>query len=81
MEVRAHLRYLRISPRKVRLVVNLVRGLPVDQAIDQLTVLPKRSALPVLKLIKSAVANAEHNFKLDPSNYVLNQSSPMKGQN
>lgn len=66
MEVRAHLRYLRIAPRKVRLVVNLVRGMPVDQAVDQLTVLPKRAALPVLKLVKSAVANAEHNFKLDP---------------
>lgn len=66
MEVRAHLRYLRISPRKVRLVVNLVRGMMVEQAIDQLTILPKKSALPVMKLIKSAMANAEHNFKLDP---------------
>lgn len=66
MEVRAHLRYLRLAPRKVRLVVNLVRGMPVDQAVDQLTVLPKRAAQPVLKLLNSAVANAEHNFKLDP---------------
>ncbi len=65
MEVRAHLRYLRQSPRKVRLVVNLVRGMPVDQATDQLLVLPKQAARPVLKLINSAVANAEHNFKLD----------------
>lgn len=64
MEVRAHLRYLRLAPRKVRLVVNLVRGLPVDQAVDQLSVLPKRASLPVLKLLNSAVANAEHNFKL-----------------
>lgn len=68
MEVRAHLRFLRIAPRKVRLVVNLVRGLPVDQAIDQLNVLQKRSALPVLKLLNSAIANAEHNFKLERSN-------------
>ncbi|MEK7537669.1 MAG: 50S ribosomal protein L22 [Patescibacteria group bacterium] len=65
MEVRAHLRYLHISPRKVRLVVNLVRGLPIDQAVDQLTVLPKRASRPVLKLLNSAVANAEHNFKLE----------------
>lgn len=64
MEVRAHLRYLRIAPRKVRLVVDLVRGMQVDAAVDQLTALPKGSALPVLKLINSAVANAEHNFKL-----------------
>lgn len=67
MEVRAHLRYLRIAPRKVRLVVDLVRGLPVDQAIDQLSVLQKRSALPVLKLLNSAIANAEHNFHLERS--------------
>src|SRR5207253_2347246 len=40
-------------------------GLSVDKAIDQLTMLPKRSALPVLKLLNSAVANAEHNFQLE----------------
>lgn len=65
MEVRAHLRHLRVAPRKVRLVVDLVRGLPVDRAIDQLTILPKGAALPVLKLLNSAIANAEHNFKLE----------------
>lgn len=64
MEVRAHLRFLRIAPRKVRLVINLIRGLHVDQAVDQLAVLPKRSALPILKLLHSAIANAEHNFQL-----------------
>ncbi len=68
MEVRAHLRYLRIAPRKVRLVVNLVRGLTVEQAVDQLSVLQKGSSLPVLKLLNSAVANAEHNFQLERSN-------------
>lgn len=68
MEVRAHLRFLRISPRKVRLVIGLVRGMSVEQAVDQLTVLPKRAALPVLKLLNSAVANAEHNFQLEKKN-------------
>lgn len=68
MEVRAHLRFLRISPRKVRLVIGLVRGMPVEQAVDQLTVLPKRASLPVLKLLNSAIANAEHNFKLERKN-------------
>lgn len=53
-----------MSPRKVRLVIDLIRGLPVDQALDQLSVVPKRAALPVRKLLLSAVANAEHNFKL-----------------
>lgn len=65
MEVRAHLRFLQIAPRKVRLVVDLVRGLPIDRAVAQLEHLPKRSAEPVLKLVKSAIANAEHNFKLN----------------
>lgn len=65
MEVRAHLRYLRVAPRKVRLVINLVRGLPVDQAMTQLDFLPKGSSLPIKKLLASAIANAEHNFKLD----------------
>lgn len=64
MEVRAHLRFLRMAPRKVRLVTNLIKGLPVDHAVDQLSVLPKRASLPVLKLLNSAIANAEHNFQL-----------------
>lgn len=64
MEVRAHLRYLRIAPRKVRLVINLIRGMQVDRAIDQLSVLPKASTLPITKLLKSAIANAENNFHL-----------------
>lgn len=71
MEVRAHLRYLRISPRKVRLVIGLIRGLGIEQAVDQLTVLPKRAALPVLKLLNSAVANAEHNFRLERKNMII----------
>ncbi len=65
MEVRANARYIRMSPRKVRLVVDAVRGKHVDAAITQLRFLNKAAALPVLKLLQSAVANAEHNFKLD----------------
>lgn len=68
MEVRAHLRYLRIAPRKVRLVIGLIRGMSVEQATDQLSVVPKRAALPILKLLNSAVANAEHNFQLEKKN-------------
>lgn len=64
MDVRAHLRYLRLAPRKVRLVINLIRGLSVDQATDQLSVLPKGAARPIQKLLNSAIANAEHNFHL-----------------
>jgi len=65
MEVKAFARNLRIAPRKVRLVIGLVRGMDVDKAVAQLKFFRKASALPVLKLINSAVANAEHNFKLD----------------
>lgn len=54
-----------MSPRKVRLVVNTVRGLSVAEAETRLTFLPKLAAKPVLKLLRSAVANAEHNFKLN----------------
>lgn len=79
MEVRAHLRYLRIAPRKVRLVINLVRGMSVEQATDQLSVLPKRSALPVLKLLNSAVANAEHNFQLEKKNLIIKSITANEG--
>jgi large subunit ribosomal protein L22 len=65
MDVHASLRHLRQSPRKVRLVVNTIRGLSVTAAETRLTFLPKLAAKPVLKLLRSAIANAEHNFKLD----------------
>ncbi len=65
MEVIAKLNSLRIAPRKVRLVAGLIRRLPIDVAEKQLVFLNKASSLPVLKLLRSAIANAEHNFKLD----------------
>lgn len=54
-----------MSPRKVRLVVNTIRGLSVSAAETRLSFLPKLAAQPVLKLLRSAIANAQHNFKLD----------------
>jgi len=71
MEVKASLKYLRTSPRKVRLVTDLIKGLPVQNAEAQLNHLSKKSSLPVLKLLKSAVANAENNFQLDKSNLYI----------
>jgi len=65
MEVIAKLKSLRIAPRKVRLVVGLIRRMPAEAAEKQLVFLNKASSLPVLKLLRSAIANAEHNFKLD----------------
>lgn len=64
MDVHASLRNLRMSPRKVRLVVNTVRGLKVQTAETRLTFLKKGAAEPVLKLLRSAMANAEHNFQI-----------------
>lgn len=61
----AKLRYLRMSPRKTRLVVDVIRGTKVDDALAQLKIMPKAAATPVTKLLNSAIANAEHNFNLD----------------
>jgi len=75
MEVTAKVRFIRMSPRKVRLVVDLVRGLPVDKALTQLHFLNKAAALPVRKLLQSAVANAEHNFNLKADNLFIKNIS------
>jgi large subunit ribosomal protein L22 len=61
-EVRAQNRYVPHAPRKVRLVVDRVRGLDAMEALGVLNLLPQRAAEPVYKLLKSAVANAENNF-------------------
>ncbi len=66
MEVIAKARFIRMSPRKVRLVADLVRGMDLAPAKAQLRFFRKAAALPVLKLIESAAANAEHNFKIAP---------------
>lgn len=67
-EVKAHNRYLRMSPRKVRLVVDMVRGMDVAPAIDQLKYLNKAAARPVRKLLESAAANAKHNNRIESDN-------------
>ena len=63
-EVTAKLRFLRMGPRKVRLIADMIRGKKVTRALDLLSVMPKRAARPVLKLLNSAVANAKHNHSL-----------------
>ncbi|PIV10289.1 MAG: 50S ribosomal protein L22 [Candidatus Portnoybacteria bacterium CG03_land_8_20_14_0_80_41_10] len=69
--ITAKLRHLRISPRKVRLVTDLIRGLPVEEAERQLKFLTKRAARPVLKLLNSARANAQSNNKLVKENLYI----------
>lgn len=61
----AHAKYVRISPTKVRVVLDTVRGRSVDEALAMLKMTPKAAAEAVYKVIASAAANAEHNHNLD----------------
>src|SRR5438128_1021137 len=63
MEATAHLKYLRITPRKVRVVADLIRGKKVGAALSMLAYVEKRAALPLAKLLRSAVANADQKSK------------------
>ena len=74
MEVKASARYIRISPRKVRVVIDLVRGKSVTEALTLLKFIPKRASEPIAKVIASAAANAEHNFNLNKDNLVVSQA-------
>ena len=65
MEVRATAKYVRMSPRKVRLVGDLVKGKSVEEALAVLRFTPKAAALPVSKVVASAAANAENNYSLN----------------
>ena len=63
---RAQARYVRVTPMKARRVVDLIRGLPAAQARNVLTFAPQAASGTVAKVLASAVANAEHNERLDP---------------
>ena len=65
MEARATLRYARISPRKVSIVMDLIRNKPLAEAQAILQYTPKAACEPLLKLVNSAAANAENNFDMD----------------
>jgi large subunit ribosomal protein L22 len=65
MEIKAAARFVRISPRKVRLVMGQVRGKKVEEALNMLSFAPQRGAGIVKKLIHSAVANAQENANVD----------------
>jgi large subunit ribosomal protein L22 len=64
-EIKAQLNGLRIAPRKVRSLTNLIKGKNVDDAIDQLRHFVRRGSPALVKLVESAVANAKNNFKLE----------------
>lgn len=65
MEASATLRFARISPQKCRLIVDQIRGMPVEQALQALTFSPKKGSQLVRKILESAIANAEHNEGAD----------------
>jgi large subunit ribosomal protein L22 len=65
METRAVAKYVRISPRKIRLVMNQVRGKQVGEALNMLSFTPRRGARILKKLVNSAIANAEQNTGVD----------------
>ncbi|HEY88025.1 MAG TPA: 50S ribosomal protein L22 [Dehalococcoidia bacterium] len=67
MEVRARAEDTGVSPRKVRLLVDMVRGKKVDEALTILRFTPTPTARVVAKVVKSAAANAENNFQMSPS--------------
>ncbi len=71
MEVLCKAKFIRIAPRKTRLLAGLVRGLTVDEARRQLSFSSKQAAQPMLKAINSAVANAVHNHKLSPDTLMV----------
>ena len=66
MEVRASVQRVRVSPRKARLVVDMVRGKKVTEAIEIMKFVPNKAAIDISKLLKSVAANAENNYDLDP---------------
>jgi len=71
MEVRAVAKFVKVSPRKVRLILDLIRGKRVEEAIPILRFLPSPNANLVSKVVKSAAANAENNFQMSPADLYI----------
>lgn len=70
-DIRAIVRKVPISPQKVRLVIDLVRGMSAQEAVEILRYVPNKAAVPVSKLIVSAMANADENFGLNPEDLYI----------
>ena len=73
MEAKAHVKYARISPRKVKIVLDLIRGKDIETAAAILKYTPKSACEYLAKLLKSAVANAEHNYNMDRSKLFVSE--------
>lgn len=79
MDVKAESRLVRVSPRKVRLVADSIRTLSAGKAVEKLSLSEKRGAVPLLKTLKSAMANAVNNAKLDSNGLFVKQVEVMEG--
>jgi len=73
MEAKAHLKYARISPRKVKVVLDLIRNKDAGQAMAILKNTPKSASEYLVKLLKSAIANAENNYSMDVSKLYVSE--------
>ena len=79
MEAKAVLRQVRISPRKIGIVLDLIRNKPVEVAMAILNNTPKSASEPLAKLLKSAVANAENNHNMDTSRLYVSEAHVGRG--
>ncbi len=79
MQVSATAKYIKVSPRKVRLVVDVIRGKSVSDAMATLQFLPQQAAKEVSKVVKSAAANAENNYNLSPEDLYVSAVSANEG--
>ncbi|MDR6226952.1 50S ribosomal protein L22 [Desmospora profundinema] len=78
-QAKAVARYVRIAPRKARLVIDLIRGKSVGEALAILKFTPRAASPLIEKVLKSAIANAEHNYNLDPENLVVEKAMVDEG--
>ncbi len=78
-ETKAHLNNFRMSPRKVRLVTDLIKGMSAEAAVQQLQFSRKHAARPVMKLLQSAIANATHNHQAEVSSLVITSTAVNSG--
>ena len=78
-QAKAVARTVRIAPRKARLVMDLIRGKQVGEAVSILNHTPKAASPIIEKVLKSAIANAEHNYEMDANNLVVTQAYVNEG--
>jgi large subunit ribosomal protein L22 len=79
MQAKAVAKTIRIAPRKVRLVIDLIRGKQVGEAVAILNLTPKAASPIVEKVLKSAIANAEHNYEMDVNKLVVTEAFADEG--